>query len=752
MGHTPRTESDVNDFHSSASAPRRRESDRRLLGWLRSSNPAALAPLLLVSVAVVFNAWTLRAELTPVQNLNDSSVHSSMVRWADYRVENGYLPLDGWYPYLSLGSSRFHHYQSLPHILTGYLSGAFGDRTFLWIQYLLLSFWPVAVYVGARLLDLERTAAGVAALLSPLLLSIPGLGYEYDSYVWRGSGMWAQLWGMWALPFALAIPWRAVSRGRGYAVAALAIGVALPLHLMTGYLALLALGVWVLIVPTQIFRRSIRALVIGAGALLIAAWLLVPLVQDAKWTTHDEYSSGTYFYDSFGARRILGWLFTGGIFDGTRTIPVVSVLVGVGLVVCVLRARSEEPMRVIMGFGLLSLLLFFGRPTLGPVIDLLPGGGDIFLRRYVFGVHLAGLLIAGVGVARVGRWIVESVRTRADQVAPVIAVAALLIAVLMPAWSERYRYHREGADRIELQAAAERAEGGDIELLLAEAQRLAGGRVYAGMRGGWGDDYRLGFVPMYAVLLNHDVDAIGFTRPTWSLVSNVEARFDDGDPAQYDLFNIRYLLLPSDRQPEIPQAELVETAGRHTLWRVPTSGYIEVVDTIAPISADRTNLARNMAPFLDSSLPAEGLYPTVAFGGEPAAPPTLGSSEDPPGPAGEVLETLDAPADGTFAARVRADRTAFVMLKASFDPRWSVTVDGVPVDPQMVAPGFVGRTVAAGDHLVAFRYEQYPNYLMLFVIGGLGLLGLAAVPRLSRRRRRRSGARGVAHAKVGEET
>ena len=33
------------------------------------------------------------------------------------REEHGLF--DGGYPYLSLAVSRFHHYQSLPHILTG---------------------------------------------------------------------------------------------------------------------------------------------------------------------------------------------------------------------------------------------------------------------------------------------------------------------------------------------------------------------------------------------------------------------------------------------------------------------------------------------------------------------------------------------------------------------------------------------------------------------------------------------------------
>ena len=61
-------------------------------------------------------------------NLNDSAFHLQMVRWADGQIGEGRVPLDGWYPYLSLGSAQFHHYQSLPHTLTAYAAHATGGE------------------------------------------------------------------------------------------------------------------------------------------------------------------------------------------------------------------------------------------------------------------------------------------------------------------------------------------------------------------------------------------------------------------------------------------------------------------------------------------------------------------------------------------------------------------------------------------------------------------------------------------------
>jgi hypothetical protein len=89
---------------------------------------------------------------------------------------------------------------------------------------------------------------------------------------------------------------------------------------------------------------------------------------------------------------------------------------------------------------------------------------------------------------------------------------------------------------------------------------------------------------------------------------------------------------------------------------------------------------------------------------------------------------------------VITERPAAVMLKASFDPRWQVSVDGVAVAPEMIAPSFVGRTVPAGRHEVRFVYEPFPRYDLLLTFGALTLLGLALLP--GRIARRRSGGSG----------
>jgi Gpi18-like mannosyltransferase len=700
-------------------------------------------PITVIGLTCVFCLVILRGETSPAPNLNDSAFHLQMVRWADGQIGGGRVPLDGWYPYLSLGSAQFHHYQSLPHTLTAYAAratGASDEHSYLWLQYLLLALWPISVYCGARLLGWGTWTAVAAAVVAPLIVSKPGYGYEHGSYVWRGYGVYSQLWAMWLLPLAWGLTWRAVSRGRHLAAAAAALALTIACHFITGYLALLTVGVWVLVLGGGFLRRLGNAALVACGALLAASWVLVPLVGDAKWTTRSVYYEGTFFNDSYGAGKALGWLFTGRLFDDGR-FPIVTLLFYAGVVLCITRVRRDPRARALLGVFALSLLLFFGRPTLGPVLDLLPGFRDVQIHRFIMGVHLAGIFLAGVGLS----WLVGIAYRVASRRAPPRyalatggAAALLGIVLLAPAFAERASYDRHGAELIRAQQAADATDGRDLDRLVAIVKSRGGGRVYAGLRGNWGRDFKAGYVPVYAWLADRDVDAIGFTfRTIASLSTDVEAAFDETNPAQYEMLNIRYLILPSDRRPGVP-AKLVATSGRYALREVKTTGFVQVVDRALPLEADRTNIEAATREFRQSNLAAQGVYPGVAFAGGSRPAPTFAGPGPPSGPPGRVVTQKAAPQDGVFLASVNAGRPAVALLKASYDPRWSVTVDGQPAKPAMMAPSLAGVEVPAGKHLVLFRYKPYGGYPLLLALGALSLLALVLAPRRAAIARRRS--------------
>jgi hypothetical protein len=708
--------------------------------------PAArwLAPAAVLT-AVVFNLWSLRNELGAVHDLNDGSFQAAYVRWATDRIQNGRTPFDGLFTTLGLGFPAFHHYQVLPHVVTGAVGAVTGaDSAYRWALYLLLALWPVCVYASARLIGLGRAAAAAAAVVAPFVMSYPGYGFERGSFLWRGYGMWTLLWGMWFLPLALALAWRAIDQRRSLALAAGVTALTITSHALTGYLALFVIVAFGIVARGAWLPRLARTAAVGVGALAASAWLLIPTFRDNEWT-RNGLPPGTFWTDSYGARKVLGWLVSGELFDHGRW-PVLTVLAGIGFVVSVVRARRDPASRAVLAIAVVSLLLYFGRPTLGRLVDILPAHDDLFLHRMIVGVHLAGILLAGVGAAFLIRLASDALEGIGWPV-PAKAVGAMGVAVavvvLAPAWTEIRSYDDVDATWIDQQRAAEKTDGADFASLVARVG-LTNDRIYAGGRTNWGAGYTIGDVPAVIELTDLDANGIGFTGRVPALTEPSEARFDDTNAAQYELFDVRYVIEPSDRPPP-PDGTLIGTAGRHRLYSVPTSGLLQVADTTAPIVTSRQDIDVAVGAFLRSDAAARGEYPLLTIDGVQRGTPTLTSASAPTTPAGIVQLVYGPGGDGVVGGTVTANRPAAVVLKMSAHGRWHATVDGAPAAVAVVAPGFMAVDVPAGTHRVEFTYDAVSGWetLAWFTLGGVVLAGLFVIDRWmtrdrSGRRHRRS--------------
>jgi hypothetical protein len=695
------------------------------------------APLLLVAAAVVFNLVETRAERNFTPMLNDGSVHAQMVRAATAALRRGQLPLTTWYPNLGLGSPQFLHYQSLGAMLTGAAGLIVGpNRAFSWSLYLLWSLWPISVYAAGRLFGCTRQQAAVAAACSPLLFSDPtalSIGYEPGAYLWIGYGLWSQLFAMWTLPLAWGASWRYITTGRCRVLAVFVTVVTIGAHYMTGYLAIIAAIAWVVVAPAPIANRVRRGAVFLAGVALGAAWVIYPVIHFGKWAAQNSFLQHTGDADSYGARQVLRWLITGDLFDATR-FPVITVLAGVGLAVCLWRARQNPNGRAIATIFIISLILFFGRPTLGPIIDLLPGSHDLFLRRFLIGVQLAALYLAGIGavaakdgVLRLARSRQRWLRSGLPRPTAAVVAGAVLVGVLAPAWTQIASFDNADASAIAYQQQSAGTAGAEMETIVAQLEALGPGRVYAGLPAPrWGASFTVGYVPVFKYLSNLDFDMVGYTLRTASLMTDPEEYFDENNAGDYAVFGIKYLVLPTSRDP-VPKSTLILRSGPYALWEVsgPDSGYVQVASTQGSLVANRTNIGQQTEGYLSSELPDEQLYETVAFTGSPAAPDTLAPGAGPPGPIGSVVDEQDDLNDGRVSADVTASSTAAVVLKASFDPGWQVAVDGRPATPYMVSPALVAVTVSPGRHVVTFQYRGYAQYPELLALAALTLAVLA---------------------------
>jgi hypothetical protein len=695
---------------------------------------AAWWPWSIVLAAVGWNLASLRALTYPVTYLDDSSLHEQMVRFATAQLRAGHLPLTSWFPFLGEGSPQFLHYQSLPAILTGLAGLVVGpDAAFRWSLYLLVSLWPISVYLSARAFGASRAAAAASAAMAPFLVSATGIGYEQHAYVWTGFGVWTQLWAQWTLPLAWGWSWRAIRDGSGYFKAVLLTALTVALHFETGYLALSVLPVWPLVAGRPLLARVRRAAVLTGGSLLAAAWVIVPLLEQRRWAAVNEPLQGSALVNGYGARLVLHWLVSGQLLDYDR-LPVVTVLAALGLGwACLARSSDADGHALVVALAV-CLLLAFGRTTFGSLVDLVPGSTDLFFRRFMMGVQLAALLLAGRGAAWLAAGGVRLLEAQVRRWPSRLSAAAVLVAgvaALAPAWLQLGAYDRSDDAAISAQRRADNTRGVELDRLIAMIKRDGGGRTYAGMPSNWGESFTVGTVPVFKYLESVDVDEVGYTLRTASLMTDPEYFFDDRDPSDYRLFGIRYLILPAGEQPPV-RARLMLRSGPYSLWSLQGSGYIRTGRVVGEISVNRADVGAISVPLLHSGLADDGAYLSVRYGTGAA-----GRRRLPVGPSRSAVGTVRAPqvdlGDGRASATVQMRRAGVAVLSVSYDPGWTATVDGRTQPVRMVAPALVAVDVPAGTSRVVFSYHGYSAYPEWLALSGLTLAGFAVAPVLARR-------------------
>ncbi len=695
---------------------------------------AAWWPWSIVAAAAGWNLVSLRALTFKVTYLDDSTLHEQMVRFATAQLRAGHLPLTSWFPFLGAGSPQFLHYQSLPAMLTGALGLLIGpDVAFRWSLYLLLSLWPISVYLAARAFGAGLAAAASAAM-APFLMSAAGVGYEQQAYLWTGFGVWTQLWASWTLPLAWGWSWRAIRDGRGYFRAVLLTALTVALHFETGYLALAVLLLWPLVAGRPLVTRLRRAAILLGGSLLASAWVIVPLAGQRRWAAVNEPLQGTGLVNGYGARQVVGWLVTGQLLDHGR-LPVITVLAAVGLALAWLAWPADADGRALLAALAVCLVFAFGRTTFGSLADVIPGGADLFFRRFMMGVQLAALLLAGRGVAWLAGRCGRLLEARAHRWPPALSPAAMLVvavAVLAPAWLQLGAFDRHDAAAIAAQRRADGTQGADVDRLIAVIEHDGGGRTYAGMPSNWGQDFTVGAVPVFKYLESRDVDEVGYTLRTASLMTDPEYYVDEHDPSDYRLFGIRYLILPAGQQPPVP-ARLAMRSGPCWLWTIDGAGYVQAGQIVGEIAANRTNVGTRSVRLLGSGLAADGAYLGVRYGSSGGAPSHLPKAPSPP-PAGQVSAQSAGLSAGAATATVQMRRPGVAVLSASYDPGWTATVNGRPQPTRMVAPALVAVDVPAGTDHVVFRFHGYGDYPALLGLSGLTLALLTVGPRRLRAR------------------
>ncbi len=716
----------------------------------------AVVLALLVLVPTALNAIALWPELSlPIPSLNDDAHHYLYVQRASEALESGQSPFDHWAVEVELSFPHFLYYQHLPHLAVVLLHRLLLKQVdlltlFNLVRYLLMVGLPLTVYWSMRRLGFSPVAGAVGAAASTLFSSNKGYGLEYGSYVWRGHGMFTQLWAAHLSLITLACLNRLLERGKGY-VAAVVSASALGLsHLVYSYMLVPAVLVLFLVGLNRENARPrlLRLAVTGTLAAVITSYLWLPFVLLKAYLWASPYLP-RWRYDSFGAREVLTWLVNGDMLDWGR-LPVLTLLLALGVAAAVF--TRTRPARLALALFFVWVALYFGRPTWGSLVDVLPMHEGLPFHRLVGAVHLAAILLIGLG----GEWVWRQLAPLGERWRAVTA-GLVVLALLFPALRERERYYALNTVWMEETRKALEADT-DARTILAALRELPPGRTYAGLRANWGEQLRLGHIRFYNLLTFHRIVAVSPPYASISLNADLIWHFDERNPAHYDLFNVRYVVAPTGlAMPAFLRP--IKGTPRYTLYRAETGGYARfgAITEVASISSQPDLLARNLS-WLTSADPAAGRflrydYPAGSEG------PTADAAAGAPGrrgcPGGKISE--ERVMAGRIDLRVECPEPSVLVLKETYHPNWRVAVDGRQERPFMVSPSFIGVGVLAGVHQVRAEYRSPAYKTALLLLGAFALVATVCFrrrferldARLSSRPGRSSGA-GLPRAEAGQ--
>ncbi len=287
--------------------------------------------------------------------------------------------------------------------------------------------------------------------------------------------MYTQLWGMFLLPMALAQSYTTLKTGRGVFWSVLLLVATLLSHLVYGYIAFISLGLFVFL--PLLGKRTItgesngpwvrikRLILLFLLVILVAAYFLLPYLLDRTYMNRSVWEEQGK-YDAYGYTWTLDALIRGELFDYGR-FPSLTILAGIGLLVCLWRWRDEK-YRIPVALFLVWLLLYFGRPTWGVLLNLLPLSQDLHFHRLIAGVHLSGILLIGIALALPWQWALAG--KKAWQV---LVTAVCTTALLVPVYRERGIYLSQNASWMAQSRAAVGAEQEDLECSYGCVERVA---------------------------------------------------------------------------------------------------------------------------------------------------------------------------------------------------------------------------------------------------------------------------------------
>lgn len=673
----------------------------------------------LVLIPVVLNAVTLFPELSlAVPDQNDGAMHFLFIQRASEALAEGYNPFDFWVPDLGYGFPQFHYYQHLPHLVVVLIHRILLKQldlltVFNLVRYLLLVGFPITVYWSMRTMEFSPAGSAASAAFCTLMTgTFARMGFEYESYLWAGFGMYTQLWAMHLLMLWLACLQRLLRRGVGYFGTIITSSALVLSHPFYGYMAA-ATGLAVIAVNLHpgidvIRRCAIRLGVVVAVALVISWYFSLPfLLLRAYFNLAHEglYSPALAIgrdlvrvaYHPKGPHRAhlamsIEYLLSPRVL--TTTIFIVGGLAGA----LALRTRQT----VLAGLIFLWWTFLYLAPILAPrLVAAMPMHDALDFRRFIGGINLGAILL--VGVASEWMWVrCEGFREPARAIIP----AAIVLILLAPQLHERWRRNLHDAAAME-SALPALAPDSDFGQIVARLKSEPPARVHFPKLEG---EMTLAFFEIPST----------YGGQAFSLNSMLP--LDQIDATHCNIFNVGYLVLPAFGPSPTFLSSILQTNDLN-LYRTDAHGYAEFgsvrwgdIEGGTLLERQQHLRAQNFEWLRDGDA-AAGKFIRWNF---PEGAPSAGDAGPGTPESGTIID--DKVSSQRIDVTADARQASTLIFKMSYHPNWHVAIDGREAPGFMVSPSYLAVVVPSGHHQVTAEYRSSGLKKMLLVIGALTLL------------------------------
>ena len=695
-----------------------------------------IAGLVMLAMALLFNAFMLAPE-TWIERVpvNDLPFHIAASQRLAASVVHGEPFLDPWVSQWSLGFPLWRLYQPLPHLVAGTVMAlcrpfASPASTFAVFYYLLLVIFPLSVYIGVRLIGLNPLAAGLASIL--VLTPNEGadfgrFGLSYGAFVWRGSGLYTELFAIEVMLPALGLVAWAIDSGNRKIGAALGLALTTLSHIFFGYVAFVTTAVWALAGPRDgRSRRIARAASIAGMAILLLLWFVVPMFLTGAEVNRSRWDPA-WKWDSYGAPIILREVFSGRMFDFGR-LPVLSLMVALGTLVALFNLKESLPRRL-LALTAVWLALFFGRETWGHLL-LLVGMPSLFhMHRLQAPFELFALITAAWGLEQA-----ISAAMNAPRFVTLAAGAALGGAIIFLA-QDRAQFLTINRLSGEATLFAFERERGDLEAAFADIRAILAecpGRVSAGQALDWGESFRIGDARVFSFITRNRLDSATNLYHSISLTSDYMVLRDENNSSNEDFFGIRAALAPATlKVPAFFRKRSVH--GRFAVYEVSPEGYFSLVDLGASYSGPPATWYDPIVKWLPSWMLRAGEVIALNSGNLPGVP-AIGRWSPMPNPnvrfmtpRGKILS--ESRVGQIYRMSVDVQRPCYAYFKMTFFPGMTAIIDGRREPIIRVFPDFCAFPLTPGHHEVQVSFQPGPLKPLLFLAGIL-MFVLVARPAL----------------------